>query len=102
MTNLTPTRPAVRANAFDVVDGERDYQDKTHPSSPVPTLSHFVYLLIEYTDKLAVDMEVESSSPTGGPLKRLREIAAIAVHAMEHHGAQPREGHVPASGGTVQ
>lgn len=99
MTNSPPKPPSpTRLDAYDVIDGERDYQDKTHPASPKPTLVDFANLLIEYTDKLAADVVNEfSSSPSGGALKRLRQIAAIAVHAMEHHGSQPRESHVPAS-----
>jgi hypothetical protein len=107
MTNQLPTRPVARDSVYDVIDGERDYQNKKHGAdatgtSSTPPLTHFVNLLIEFTDKLAVDVTVESPSPsngTSGPLKRLREIAAIAIHAMEHHGAQPRENHVPVSAG---
>jgi hypothetical protein len=93
--------PPIRQKAFDIIDGEREYQDANFPSSPDTSLVDFASLLIEYTGKLAVDVVVESSSPTGGPLKRLREIAAIAVRAMEIHGAQPRENHVPASAGVT-
>lgn len=100
MTNQLPSTTKVRQKAYDVIDGERDYQNATHPSSPPKTLTDHTNLLIEYTDKLAADVVAgKSSSPTGGPLKRLREIAAIAVHAMEEHGIQPRENHVPASAG---
>ena len=100
MTNQLPTRPTEREKVYDVLDGERGYQNATRPASP-NDLVHFTNLLIEYTDKLAVDVVVDPSgaSPAGGPLKRLREIAAIAVQAMEVHGAQPRANHVPASAG---
>lgn len=102
MTNQVPNPISkVRGQAFDVINGERDYQDQHYHSSPVPTLVDFTNLLIEYTDKLAVSVQNDPSgvSPAGGPLKRLREIAAIAVHAMEAHGVRPRAGHVPASVG---
>lgn len=108
MNNQNPVRPTDRNKVYDVVDGERDYQVKNHPTSPSPDITHFTNLLIEYTDKLAVDVAVNPSagmspahSPSGGPLKRLREIAAIAIHAMEVHGAAPRENHVPASAGVT-
>lgn len=103
MTNRLPTRPASRDKVYDVLDGERDYQVENYPSPSEPDLARFSTLLIEYTDKLAVDVTVDpaGSSPDGGPLKRLREIATIAVHAMEVHGAQPRENHVPASAGVT-
>jgi len=101
MTNLLPIRPTKREHIYDILDGERDYQDRTHPESPVPMLADFANLLIEYTDKLAVDVTVDGPSPASGhgPYKRLREIAAIAVRAMEVYGATPRENHVPASAG---
>ena len=101
MTNAIPNQPTkAQVVAFEVLLGEREYQTKTHGDSPVPTLVDFANLLIEYTDKLAVDVKVDPiGSPAGGPLKRFREIAAIALHAMEIYGIQPRENHVPASAG---
>jgi hypothetical protein len=102
MTNLHPQPPTAKQKiAFDVLVGEREYQNMTHGGGPTPTMVNFANLLIEYTDKLAVDATVDptGASPAGGPLKRLREIAAIALHAMEIYGIQPRENHVPASAG---
>jgi len=101
MTNQAPARPDHRNKIYDILDGERDYQDVKHPTSPDHPIEHFANLLIEYTDKLAVDLHREhtGASPSGDPFKRLREVAAIAVHAMEVHGVQPRENHVPASAG---
>ena len=102
MTNVIPKQPTkAQVVAFEVLLGEREYQDETHPSSTVPTIVDFANLLVEYTDKLAVDATVDptSASPASGPLKRLREIAAITLHAMEIYGSQPRENHVPASAG---
>lgn len=100
--NKLPGQPTkAQVVAFEVLLGEREYQVETHGDSPMPTLADFANLLIEYTDKLAVDVTVDPtcSSPAGGPLKRLREIAAIALHGMEIYGIQPRENHVPASAG---
>jgi hypothetical protein len=102
MTNVPPKPPTQKQIvAFDVLLGERDYQDERHGGGPTPTIVDFSNLLIEYTDKLAVDVTVDptGASPAGGPLKRLREIAAIALHGMEIYGSQPRENHVPASAG---
>lgn len=107
MTNKAPLATGPRNKIYEILDGERDYQIETHPSSPPKSLIDYANLLIEYTDKLAADVvhatanPAALSSPTGGPFKRLREIAAIAVAAMEVHGAQPREGHVPASAGVT-
>jgi hypothetical protein len=100
MMNQLPKTTPLRQKAYDVLDGERDYQDEHHPSKVPPSITDFANLLIEYTDKLTADVVAGAgSSPAGGPLKRLREIAAIAVHGMEVHGIQPRENHVPASVG---
>ena len=100
MTNQVPSLTKPREKVYDVLNGEREYQDEKFAGRTPPTLIEFTNLLIEYTDKLAADVGAgKSSSPTGGPLKRLREVAAIAVHAMEVHGIQPRENHVPASVG---
>ena len=102
MTNAIPKQPTkAQVVAFEVLLGEREYQTETHPDNPAPSIADFANLLIEYTDKLAVDVTVDptGASPAGGPLKRLREIAAIAMHAMEIYGIQPRENHVPASAG---
>lgn len=102
MVNQTPVRPTDREKVYDVIDGERDYQGATHPASPHPDLVYHANLLIEYTDKLAADVAAGvGSSPSGGPLKRLRQVAALAVQAMEAHGVQPRENHVPASAGVT-
>jgi len=104
MTNAVPNQPTkAQVVAFEVLLGEREYQTAKHPDEPVPTIVNFADLLIEYTDKLAAEVMVDptgaSASPADGPLKRFREIAAIALHAMEIHGIQPRENHVPASAG---
>ena len=101
MTNQVPSLTKPREKVYDVLNGEREYQDEKFAGRTPPTLIEFTNLLIEYTDKLAVDVTVDPtcSSPAGGPLKRLREIAAIALHGMEIYGIQPRENHVPASAG---
>ena len=100
MTNQLPTTTLIRKKVYDILDGEREYQDKIFAGRTPPTLIEFTNLLIEYTDKLAASVVAKAGvSPSGGPGKRLREIAAIAVHAMELHGSEPRANHVPASAG---
>ena len=98
MTNAIPKSPNEKQMiAFEVLLGEREYQAETHGGGPVPTIANFSNLLSEYTHKLAIDVTLNPASTR--PLKRLREIAAIALHAMEVYGIQPRENHVPASAG---
>jgi hypothetical protein len=89
--NKTPQRPKQREAIYDVLDGERDYQDEIHPEAP--TLATVYALLAKYTEKLGM----LSAGNMDKTRKRLRQIAAIAIKGMEHHGASPRENHVPAS-----
>jgi hypothetical protein len=51
MTNQTPTRPDNRDKIYDVIDGEREYQEKHFPDSPKPTEIQFADLLDEYAIK---------------------------------------------------
>jgi hypothetical protein len=87
-TNQYPIRPKSRDLIYDVIDGERDYQDANHPNTPV---GEMLDLIREYA---AVPLATPKAR------KRLREIAALAVRAIEATGgAVPREFHVPASAG---
>ncbi len=101
MPNQVPTRPAAREKIYDILDGEREYQQKTHPTHPPAfrSVADFASLLDTYVHRLRRAVSSAPGGAGGDPLKRLREIAAIAVHAMEIHGAQPRENHVPPSAG---
>ena len=101
---MNPTRPSDREKVYNTIDGERDYQAAKHPTTPAPSLIDETNLLIEYTDKLAAALTTGaiSSSPSSSPLECLREVAAIAVRAMETHGAQPRStGATGATGPTL-
>lgn len=97
MLNQTPSRPTQRNAVYDVIDGERDYQDKTHPNSPPPSLAKISGLIHDYSTKLGNT----SAADTDSARKRLRQIAALAVKGLEHHGASPRENHVPESAGVT-
>jgi hypothetical protein len=109
MANLSPTRPQARAKVYDVLDGERDYQDEHFHTSPEPTVSEFAALVDEYAVKLVTPFAPSPAEPAltvdqeaaraKVAMKRFREIGAICVHALEVYGAPPRENHVPASAG---
>lgn len=105
-TNQSPTRPKLRDLIYDVLDGERDYQQANFPDSPKPTISEFAALIDEYAIRLCEPFVPESPSAPVLTVeqeaarakvaqKRFREIAAIAIHAMEIYGTTPREYPVP-------
>jgi len=108
MSNKVPSRSTSRDRVYEVLDGERDYQDEHFPTPP--TLLEVADMLDEYAVKL-ISLYAPPASPeapkltveerTAKALKRLREIGAIAIKGMELHGAVPRENHVPASAGIV-
>lgn len=106
-TNQVPQRSTSRDKIYDVLDGERDYQDKHFPPTPAPTLIEVADLLDQYIVALLTlyapspDPNVTVKQRTEKALKRLREIGALAIKGMELHGAVPREWHVPASAGTT-
>ncbi len=101
MTNQAP-KPTTetRSIVYQTIDGERDYQDQTFPGTP--TLEQSAALIDEYAVKLAALFAPSPSRPSPSPndtdaLEYLREIAGVAVRAMEEHGVVPRANHVPAA-----
>lgn len=90
-TNKVPTRPDNRNVVYDVIDGERAYQEEKHPLPK--SLHEEMNLLSAYAIKLRAAGKKEDV------LDILREIAAISVRAMERVGARPRGWHVPVSAG---
>lgn len=81
-----------RNSIYTIIDGERDYQDERWPR---PAHNHSVTEYLVYIDhyiheafkKLSTEAEIGSF---GDSLVCLRKIAALAVAAMEEHGASPR------------
>jgi hypothetical protein len=105
MSNQLPTRPSSREAIYEIIDGERAYQEKTYPDSPAPTGIQIADLIDEYALK-TVAVFAPSPALTAPERvvllqKRFREVAAIAVHGLEILGAVPRENHVPASAGVT-
>lgn len=98
--NKLPVRPASREKVYDVLDGERDYQDEGGDGAAKANLSPAEYLA-------QLEEVVRSARRWNGPeaegqrrtIDNFRRIGGIVVAAMEVHGAIPREFHVPASAG---
>ncbi len=102
--NSPPVRPQSRDKVYDIIDGERDYQDETWSADErALTPGEFLILFEEYVAK-ARGRWVKNSGDVAFH-NDFRKLGGIAVRAMETHGAIPRELHVPASAGitgTVQ
>lgn len=101
MTNKVPTRTVARARVFDVIDGERDYQDENDPATDRELTPGEVLMLFE--EQLKHAKSNWSNEPEGrtATINNIRRLASIAVRALETFGAIPREYHVPASANIV-
>lgn len=98
--NRRPVRPASRNVVYDIVDGERDYQDEqwSH-SDKTMTPGEYLILFEEYVAKARGRWaKTHGDVPL---MNEFRKLAGIAVRAMETHGSIPRELHVPESAGIV-
>ena len=77
-----------RATVYDLIDGERAYQDSLWPENPL-TEGEFIALLQDYVNQ-ARAVWVKEPKPCQQTMAIIRKIAGIAVHAMEQHGAPAR------------
>lgn len=78
-----------RNEVYKLIDGEREYQESRwpHPAHKHSATEYMVY--IQYYVGLAMTA-VSAQDSESGALVNLRKIAAIAVAAMEEHGAPAR------------
>ena len=87
-----PKIPIPRAEVYDAIDGERDYQNKQWSG---PDHQHevgaYITLLAAYVQKAQTAWTDKSGDYDA--LHVIRKIAGIAVHCMEEHGA-PKRGEV--------
>lgn len=98
--NKVPVRPDSRNVVFDIVDGERDYQDEQWSAAERQlTPGEYLILMEEYVAKARATWVKEHGDV--GLRNAFRKWAGIAVRAMEQHGALPREFHVPVSANIV-
>lgn len=99
--NTNPIRPALRNAVYDILDGERDYQDAgggnaaRDPGSPSLSVGNLLLLMGRYLE----EARKEWIRPGGNRacLPDVRKVTALGVQLLEHHGAPPREWHVPDS-----
>jgi hypothetical protein len=84
---------ATRQEVYNVIDGERDYQDAQRPDrfteSVLPVSGELLCIrtYLGYADNSYTNNPGEAPIET---LEHIRKIAAMCVRAMEHHGAPPR------------
>lgn len=78
-----------RSEIYKLIDGERDYQERRweRPQHNHSATEYLVY--IDHYVKLAFQ-RVSTENGEAGALENLRKIAALAVAAMEEHGAPAR------------
>lgn len=81
-----------REEVFELINGERNYQDKLSPSrtdGSKKTVGDYTTMMSHYVNKLQEAWTMNAGNTAA--LDVMRKIAAIAVHAMEDHGAPARE-----------
>lgn len=77
------TKRTLREQAFHVISGERDYQQEKYPKGG--SLHDYIKLVQTFAGKL--NKASTTSNPVQDTLHVMREIAALAVRAMEEHGS---------------
>lgn len=87
---------ATRAEVYAAIDGERDYQDAMKGNSRREKLDDnrdlgsMILLTEAYLDKAKAAFAGPSPEGREAALHALRKTAALAVLAMEYHGAPKR------------
>lgn len=85
-----------RPEIFELINGERDYQDKLalardwteEERKPAQSVGDFLTLLDVYVQRAQVAYADKAGDIPA--LDVIRKIAGIAVYCMEEHGAPPR------------
>jgi hypothetical protein len=88
-----------RASVYAAIDSEREYQDSAWPANagvnaPVRTIAEELMLIEEYAARMRA-LWTDTARPDEPVVLTpfFRKIAALAVRAMENHGAPGREGY---------
>lgn len=86
------SRSIIREVIYDVIDGERDYQDALPPTRTdghPRSVGDYLVMLDEYGRRAKIAWTDNPGDEQA--LDVVRKIAGIAVHCMEDHGAPRRE-----------
>ena len=85
-----------RSKVYELIDGEREYQDSKWPqdvwsnvSNPL-TVGEFVLLMEHYLTQ-AREIWIQEKKPNQMTTDLVRKVAGIAVNCMEQHGAPSRK-----------
>ena len=81
-----------RFKVYQVIDGERDYQDalgSDRTDGAPRTVGDYLTMLRDYLAE--ADRNWVRNPGNEQALDTIRKIAGIAVHCMEDHGAPPRQ-----------
>ena len=81
-----------REAVYNLIDGERDYQDILPPNrtdGSDKTVGDYLVMLQSYTNKAIAAWTDNAGNDAA--LDQIRKIAGIAVHCMEDWGAPPRK-----------
>jgi len=89
---------AERAEVYEAIDTERTYQTNKWNESVTDTkhmhsqLEWLVYIRDYVEEALHIQSRIATPEANKQTIHSLRKIAALAVVAMEQHGAHPRQG----------
>lgn len=89
---------STRTEVYRVIDGERDFQDSrwneyTTTSDNKHSLEEWCLYIEDYLDEAKHILAREARQDADPQvLHIIRKVAAMAVYAMEEHGAVPRKG----------
>ena len=84
---------ATRQSVYDAIDGERDYQHKAcieRGWTESKSLGEFILTISGLVEKAKDEWYIESDSNPINTLPNIRKLAAVAVAALEGHGAPTR------------
>jgi len=79
-----------RTRVYELIDDERREQQSRPSLSPAPSVAAELVVLQHYVDKARAAFTSARPDSTEATMNAVRIIAAIAVRAMETHGAPVR------------